>query len=92
MNNLITTTALSLTLIVASTSVFAAAHAVDPATVTCAEFVGMDIAAQDALLVEVASVSEGVEADMIKPSDILVQCNGMDDMTVVSVIEDMDAE
>lgn len=87
MTNVFKTAALSLTIATTSTMAFADAHAVDPAMVTCAEFSAMDIQSKDSTLVAIAAVTEGVSSQEIKPSDVAVRCNGSDDETVMSVIE-----
>lgn len=89
MTNLIKTAALSLTLIGASTSVFAAAHA-DVEAVTCADFAAMEIIDQEPFLVAVTAITDDVVNDDIKPSDVTVMCNGMDDETVASLLAKLD--
>lgn len=89
MKNVLKTTVLSLALVSGASGAFAAGHG-DVSELTCAEFMAMDMTAQDEKLAELAATVDGVNLEEFEPGDIAVVCNGRDDDTVAMIIEEQD--
>ncbi|WP_411890648.1 hypothetical protein [Yoonia sp. SDW83-1] len=87
MKNLMSTAALSFTLIGASTFALADAHA-DVTAVTCAEFAEMELIDQESMLAELTATVEGADNDEVMIGDVQVLCNGSEDETVASVLSE----
>lgn len=89
MKNLSKIAALSLVLVGGASGAFAAGHG-DVSELTCAEFLAMDLTAQEEKLTELAASVDGVDLEEYEAGDIAVVCNGRDADTVAMIIEEHD--